>query len=175
MTNGTGCRDCRFGIILANIYAVSSALASRSWKRSRICLQVLNRLTVGFELANGVAAWGMLAKAPVIPTLKQFFLETCIMNLKDFAIFVGTHRLTWTSMTISHVRICNGTKEELDDLYDHLSQAPNIAAHRQRLFSLGVEHEKHIGVPGQMSCAILDDDVEDEDGFVMNCQTDWIR
>jgi hypothetical protein len=78
-------------------------------------------------------------------------------------------------MTISHVHICNGTKEELDDLYDHLSQAPNIEAHRQRLFSLGVEHNEHIGVPGQMSCAILDDDVEDEDGFAMNCQTDWIR
>jgi hypothetical protein len=130
---------------------------------------------VDFELANGVAAWSMIAKAPAIPTPKQFFFETCIVNLKDLAIFVGTLRLTWTSVTISHVRICNGTKEELDDLYDHLSQAPNIEAHRQRLFSLGVKHNEHIGLPGQMSCAILDDDVEDEDGFVMNCQTDWIR
>ena len=90
------------------------------------------------------------------------------MNLNDFAIFIGTDRLTWTSMTISYVRFCNGTKEELDVLDDHLSQALNIEVHRQRLFFLGVGHDEHIGVPGQVSCVILDDDVEDEDGFVMN-------
>jgi hypothetical protein len=137
-------------------------------------MPVLHRLRVDFELANGVAAWSMLAKAPAIPTLKELFLETCIMNMDDFASFVGKHCPTWTSMTISHMHVCNGTMEQLGDLYERLSQAPNIEVYRQRLFFLGVEHDEHIGVPGQVSCPILDD-VEDEDGFVTIYQTDWIR
>lgn len=72
------------------------------------------------------------------------------------------------------MHLCNGTKEELGDLYERLSQAPSIELYRQRYFYLGVEHNEDNGMPSQECCVLLDD-TEDEDGFVQVYQTDWIR
>jgi len=96
------------------------------------------------------------------------------MNMDDFAAFVGKHCPTWTSLTISHMHLCNGTKKELGDIYERLSQAPDIEIYRQRYFYLDVKHDKHIGMPRQVCCVFVDDR-EDEDGFVKVYQIDWVR
>jgi hypothetical protein len=134
----------------------------------------LRKLVINFQLANSVSAWSILAKAPAIPTLRQLHLDKCMMNMEDFAIFVGKHCPTWTSLTINHMHLCNGTKKELGDIYECLSQAPDIEVYRQSYFFLGVEHDKHIDMPRQVCCAFVDER-EDEDGFVKVYLIDWIR
>ena len=137
-------------------------------------MPAFRHLCVSFQLENSVSAWSILAKAPAIPTLEELDLEKCIMNMNDFAAFVGKHCPTWTSLTISHMYLCNGTREELGDLYERLSRAPNIKVYRQRFLFLGAEHDKHIDMPKHVCCA-LQDEKEDEDGFVKVEKTNWIR
>lgn len=139
-------------------------------------MPALQRLVIHFqfELVDNVSLWSILAKAPAIPTLKELSLDTCIMNMDDFTTFIGKHCSTWTSLIISHVHLCKGTKEQLGDLYERLSQAPSIAFYRQRSLYFGMEHNERIGMPGQVCCVFLDDR-EDEDGFVEICQTDWVQ
>jgi hypothetical protein len=72
------------------------------------------------------------------------------------------------------MHFCNGSRVELGDLYECLSQAPNIDSYCQRNFWLGVERTNYIGVPSQVTCPILYDE-EDEDGFVTIFQTDRVR
>lgn len=137
-------------------------------------MPVLRSLKVNFQLVNSLSAWSILAKAPAIPTLQELHLDTCIMNMGDFTTFIGKHCSTWTSLTISHMHLCNGTKEDLGALYERLGQAPDIKVYRQRMVYLGVEHDEHVSMPSQFSYPFLDEE-EDEDGFVTVYQTDWIR
>jgi hypothetical protein len=137
-------------------------------------MPVLRSLKLRFQLVNSVSAWSILAKGPAIPTLKELHLDTCIMNMGDFKTFVVKHCSTWTLLSIRRMHLCNGTKEELGDLYARLSRAPSIEVHRQRSLYFGVEHEEHLDMPGEVSYPILDDR-EDEDGFVTVYQTDRVR
>lgn len=136
-------------------------------------MPVLEHLTVHLQLKDVVTLWCTLAKAPAIPTLKQLSLSICAMDMQDFTTFVSKHCSTWTSLTISHLRLCKSTKEELGDLYVRLSQAPNIELYHQRYLYFGWNHDNCVGMTGPVSCPFLDDE-EDEDGFVTIHQTDRI-
>lgn len=139
-------------------------------------MPALRHLAINFqlELASSMCVWNILAKAPAIPTLKELNLDTCIMIMGDFTTFVGKCCSTWTSLTFSHIHLCNGTKEELGDLYERLSQAPSLELYRQRYFYLRVGHQEHIGMPGQVCCVAIDDR-ENEDDFVKLYKTDCIH
>ena len=89
-------------------------------------MPVLERLSAEFQLQNSTAAWSVLAQAPAVPTLKELNVNTCIMNMNDFTTFVRKHCATWTRLKIKSLRLCNSTREDIGDLFELLSQAPNI-------------------------------------------------
>lgn len=134
-------------------------------------MPVLKCLLIDFQPQCSVSACSVLARAPVIPTLKELYLGSCVMKMHDFTTFIGKHSATWTRLSITDMSLFSGTKADLSDLYERLSQSPNIEIYRQRSFFLGPET---LDLPSQV-CWPIDTQEEDEDGFVQILQTNWVR
>ena len=138
-------------------------------------MPVLKCLSAEFQLQNSTAVWSVLAQAPAIPTLKELNINKCIMKMEDFTTFVRKHCASWIRLSIKNLRLWNSTREENGDLYEILSQAPNIEDYNQSYlyFGNGGDQVELLDLGGEVSYPLLDDQ-EDEDGFVNIYQTSWI-
>lgn len=133
---------------------------------------MLKHLLLKFEYDTSATAWSILAKGPAIPELQSIDLGMAVMAMEDFTEFLGKHSATWKSIALSHMHLTGGCLEDLGRLYRTLSQAPNLDEyHQSGLYLGGMEHER-VGYPAGVCYPVCEE--EDEDGFVMVYQTDWI-
>lgn len=134
-----------------------------------------------FEVRNdshersSIATWKALAQTPAIPTLQSLCISqgTCAIDLLDFTGFIAKHASSLQNLDIPHMHLYNGSLEDLGQLYDTLSQAPNMQSLHQSTLYLS---DNLVEFPAQICCPITGTLVDEEDEeYVWVEQTNTIK
>lgn len=131
-------------------------------------MPALTHLGLDFEMRGDsherscISTWKVLAQARAIPTLKALIISqsTCAIDLLDFTGFIAKHASSLEDLDIPHMHLYNGTLEDLGQLYDVLSQAPNMQVLHQNTLYLS---DNLVEFPAQICCPITGTLMDEED------------
>lgn len=131
-------------------------------------MPALTHLALDFEMRGDsherscISTWKTLAQAPAIPTLKVLIISqsTCAIDLLDFTGFIAKHAPSLEDLDIPHMHLYNGSLEDLGQLYDALSQAPNMQSLHQNSLYLS---DNLVEFPAQICLPITGALVDEED------------